>query len=169
MPSAGGPSRVVIVNEGDNRKIGAYTDGDSAATPTGIAIMGKTGADELFVLPLSAGGKLEVEGVVKRDIVNYTKVHKYVALGTTNETTVWDPTAGKKFVITDIHISATAAGTCTLRDGTAGTVFWIGSFAANGGMVSNLQTPIQSATADNSLTAQASAITQYILITGYEV
>ena len=105
----------------------------------------------------------------KKGDTHYTKIYKYVALTGVTETAVWTPTAGKKFVITDIHISATAAGTCTLRDGTAGTVFWIGSFAANGGMVSNLQTPIQSATANNVLTAQASAITQYILICGYEI
>ena len=108
-------------------------------------------------------------GAVKRDIVNYTKVWKYVALSATTETTVWDPSAGTKFVITDIFVSATAAGTCTLRDGTAGSTFLIGSFAANGGMVSNLQTPIQSATADNNLTAQASATTQYVTVCGYEV
>ncbi|MEW6606075.1 MAG: hypothetical protein AB1414_01305 [bacterium] len=110
-----------------------------------------------------------VIGAVKRDIVNYTKVRKYVVLTGTTETTIWDPTAGKKFVITDIHISATAAGTCTLRDGTAGSTIFIASLAANGGMVSNLQTPIESTAADNNLTAQASVITQYILICGYEV
>jgi len=108
-------------------------------------------------------------GAAKRDIVNYTKVCKYVALANTNETTIWDPTAGKKFVITDIFVSATAAGTCTLKDGTTGTTFLIASLAANGGFVSNLQTPIQSATADNNLTGTASAATQYITVCGYEV
>jgi len=108
-------------------------------------------------------------GAVKRDIVNYTKVVKYVSLGNTNETTIWDPTAGKKFVITDIFVSATAAGTCTFKDGTAGTIFLVASLAANGGFVTNLQTPIQSATADNNLTATASAATQYITVCGYEV
>jgi len=102
-------------------------------------------------------------------IAKYTKIVKYVALGTTNETTVWTPKSGKKFVITDIFVSATAAGTCTLKDGTSGTTFLIASLAANGGFVSNLQTPIQSATANNNLTATASAITQYITICGYEV
>jgi hypothetical protein len=96
-------------------------------------------------------------------------ISKYVALGNANETTVWDPTTGKKFVITDIFVSATAAGTCTLRDGTAGTTFLIASLATNGGFVSNLKTEIISTTADNNLTAQASAETQYITICGYEV
>ena len=99
----------------------------------------------------------------------YTSIRRYVALGTTNETTIWDPTAGTKFVVTDIHVSATAAGTCTIRDGTAGATIWVASLAANGGFITNLQTPIQSTVADNILTAQASAITQYVLVTGYEI
>lgn len=108
-------------------------------------------------------------GAVKLDVTNYTKVRKYVALGTTGETTIWDPSAGTKFVITDIFVSATAAGTCTLKDGTAGTTFLIASLAANGGFVTNLVTPIQSTTADNNLTATASATTQYVSVCGYEV
>lgn len=128
-----------------------------------------TGVDigDVDVTSIAAGSN--IIGAVKRDIVNYTKVWKYVALANTNETTIWDPTGGTKFVVTDIHVSATAAGTCTLRDGTAGSTIWIASLAANGGFVSNLQTPIQSATADNILTAQASAATQYIFVSGYEV
>lgn len=125
-------------------------------------------AGTISSLPALAAGT-NIIGAVKRDVVNYTKVCKYVALANTNETTVWDPTEGTKFVITDIFVSATAAGTCTFKDGTAGTTFLIGSFAANGGMVSNLQTPIQSATANNNLTATASAATQYITVCGYEI
>jgi len=102
-------------------------------------------------------------------IDTYTKVQKYVALSTTGETTLWDPTSGTKFVLTDIAVSASAAGTCTLRDGTAGTTLWIACLAANGGFVLDLQTPIQSSTANNNLTGQASAVTQYVLVTGYEV
>ena len=102
-------------------------------------------------------------------IDTYTKVQKYVALSGTGETTLWDPTSGTKFVITDIAVSASAAGTFTLRDGTAGTTLWIASLAANGGFVINFQTAIQSSTANNNLTGQASAATQYVLVTGYEV
>ena len=162
-----------------------------AALPAGANAIGKLAANsgidigDVDILSIAAGdnniGNVDVAslpatptgtniiGAVKRDIVNYTKVWKYVALADTNETTIWDPTAGKKFVATDIFVSATAAGTCTLRDGTAGTTFLIAGLAATGGFVTNLQTPIQSSTADNILTAQASAATQYITICGYEV
>jgi len=164
-----------------NGKIGVsslpnVTIGTMAALVTGSAAIGKlaanTGVDigdvDVTSLPALAAGT-NIIGAVKRDIVSYTKVCKYVALSGTSETTVWDPTGGTKFVITDIFVSATAAGTCTIRDGTAGTIFLIASLAANGGFVTNLQTPIQSATADNNLTAQASAATQYVTVCGYEV
>lgn len=135
----------------------------SAALPAGTNNIGDV--DIASAIPAGTN----IIGAVKRDVVNYTKVHKYVALSTTGETTVWDPTSGKKFVITDIAVSATAAGTCTLRDGSGGSTLWIASLATNGGFVLDLQTPIESSTADNILTAQASAITQYVLVTGYEV
>ena len=99
----------------------------------------------------------------------YHKVKKYVVLSNTNETTIWDPTSKKKWVVTDIFVSANAAGTCTFRDGTAGSTFLIASLAANGGFVTNLHTPIESTTRDNILTAQASAATQYVTVCGYEV
>ena len=165
--------------------------GEVSATPTANTVLARL-KDLLTGIVLAAGSNVigavtqsgnwiiqsitnalpagtNIIGAVKTDIVNYTTVRKYVALTGTAETAVWTPTAGKKFVITDIHISADAAGTCTLRDGTAGTTFMTFSFAANGGCVSNLRTPIESAAVDNVLTAQASAITQYILVTGYEI
>lgn len=95
-------------------------------------------------------------------------IKKYYASGDTNENTVWEPAAGNKFVITDLIVSATAAGTCTLRDGAGGTTIALFSFAANGGVSANFQTPLVSATADNHLTIQASAATQYITVLGYE-
>jgi hypothetical protein len=168
----------VDIGDVDIKSIAAGTNniGDvdiASALPAGTNAIGKLAANsgvdigDVDVASIATGSN--IIGAVKRDIVNYTKFCKYVALSTTGETTVWDPTAGKKFVITDLFVSATAAGTCTLKDGTAGTTFQVASLAANGGFVSNLQTPIQSATADNNLTATASAATQYITVCGYEV
>lgn len=99
----------------------------------------------------------------------YTKFTKYASLTATGETDVWAPNTGKKFVVTDIMTSAAAAGTFTLRDGTAGTVVLSDYYAANGGRTSNLQTPIQSATGNAHLTAQASATAMSVTVTGYEV
>jgi len=96
-------------------------------------------------------------------------VRKYVALGTTNETTVWDPTSGKKFVITDLVASAGNNCTITFRDGTGGSTFMLFDVLKSTTVPINFQTPIISVAADNNLTAQTTAITSYITISGYEI
>jgi len=145
LPVAGEAGSVIISANTDGTYIGDIKFGEAIVAGTNII------------------------GAVKKDIVNYTKVVKYVALSGTGETTIWDPTTGTSFVITDIFVSATAAGTCTLRLNTAGATFLIASLAENGGFVSNLQTPIQGAAVNHILTAQASAATQYVTVCGYEV
>ncbi|TVL99575.1 MAG: hypothetical protein CV087_17605 [Candidatus Brocadia sp. WS118] len=142
-------------------------DGGALALDSSGRVVLGTSTASVGTVTLGAG--TAIVGAVKQDVVNWTVIRKYLASGDTNENTVWDPTAGKKFVITDIVVSATAAGTCTLRDGTGGSTIMILSFAANGGWSSNLTSPIISATADNNLTIQASAATQYIMVTGYEI
>ena len=96
-------------------------------------------------------------------------MRKYVALGGVGETTVWDPTAGTKFVITDIIVSCTANAGITFRDGTAGATFMSFIMLANTTISMNLQTPLVSTTADNNFTAQTSAATVAITVSGYEV
>ncbi len=96
-------------------------------------------------------------------------VRKYVVLSTTGETALWTPTAGKKFVITDMVLSSSATASVTLRDGTAGTTIGMFRLSATVGLPVNLMTPIVSAAADRVLTAQTSAITGYIFISGYEI
>jgi hypothetical protein len=95
-------------------------------------------------------------------------IRNYVALANLNETTVWDPTAGTKFVITDIIVSCTANAGITFRDGTAGAVFMSFIMLANTTISMNLQTPLVSTAADNNFTAQTSAITVAITVSGYE-
>lgn len=97
------------------------------------------------------------------------QVHKYVPLTTTNETTIWDPTAGTKFVMTDIILSASANGSCTLRDGTAGSIIIQIGLLANVPFNHSFATALPSTTADNILTAQASATNQFVSICGYEI
>jgi len=95
-------------------------------------------------------------------------MRKYVALGGVGETTVWDPTAGTKWCITDIIVSCTANAGITFRDGTAGATFMSFIMLANTTISMNLQTPLVSAAADNNLTAQTSAATVAITVCGYE-
>jgi hypothetical protein len=95
-------------------------------------------------------------------------IRKYVALGGILETTIWDPTAGMKWVVTDIIVSCTANAIITFRDGTAGATIAIFAILANTTIKMNFQTPIASDLADNNFTAQTTAATVAISLFGYE-
>jgi hypothetical protein len=81
-------------------------------------------------------------------------VFKVVALSAgTAETTIWTPTAGKKFRLMGFILTCGAASTLTFKDNTAGTTI----FAARGGTdvpisVPNLGNGILSGAADRVLT-----------------
>jgi hypothetical protein len=88
--------------------------------------------------------------------------------------TVWDPTAGKKFVLIHVEYSATGAGVVDLFDATDSgntVVTALMSCAANGGFMRDwpIQMPYRSATADNILkyTSGAGAAGS-ILVEGWE-
>jgi len=68
--------------------------------------------------------------------------------------TIWNPTTGKKFNITDLIVSTDTAMYLTFYDGV--TVLIVVYLAANGGFVSNFQTPLNSQTADNNFAVTAS-------------
>ena len=108
-------------------------------------------------------------GAVKKDKINYTIVNKHVSSAdATGGVTIWDPTSGKKFVVTDLIISTDTAMTVTIKDGA--TNIMVLYLAANGGAVSNFQTPLESSTADNNLTVTASTAGNIaVTATGYEV
>jgi hypothetical protein len=102
-----------------------------------------------------------------------TRVTKSVTLGAAETgTTIWDPAAGKKFVITDVIIAMAESGQITLFDGTdsaANRVFdgilygavWHLNFQAR---------PWASCTADNILKATTDADAEAsITVHGYEV
>jgi hypothetical protein len=106
---------------------------------------------------------------------------------TTTQTGVslWTPTAGRKFVISDLTISTggTTAGIVTVWQGatgdttyTAGTdpVLFRGEFApsatAKPGVVKSLTIPFVSSTTDHHLKVTTSAaMTLYIQVNGYEI
>jgi hypothetical protein len=111
-------------------------------------------------------------GAVKRDTVNYTKIRKYYAnTGAVTDGIIWSPTAGKKWVITDIIMTISAAATVTLEDAltTGDSVVLAGDFGANGGISTNLQTPIESEEADADLTITTTDGNVKITVSGYEV
>jgi hypothetical protein len=86
--------------------------------------------------------------------------------------TIWTPTTGKKFVICDMIISASAAGTITIFDNTDNTTLRVAlmSFAINGGMAKSYKKPYISATANNVLKYTTGAgIAGSLTISGYEI
>jgi hypothetical protein len=111
-------------------------------------------------------------GAVKRDTINYTAVRKYYTnAGAVTDGIVWSPASGKKWVVTDIKINVSAAATVTLEDDLSGgdSVVDKNEFAANGGMVSNLQTPWVSGEADADLMITTTAGNVYVQVSGYEI
>lgn len=99
----------------------------------------------------------------------YTPVWKHVALGDTDETTLWDPTTGTKFVLTDYMAAADNNAQITLRDNTSGSTILICRILQNMEQSHSFCTPIVSAAANNILTAEASAATVWITVAGYEI
>ena len=85
---------------------------------------------------------------------------------------IWTPATGKKFVITDIMISCSAAGTITVFDGTDSTTYRVikGYFAANGGLTHNYRKPFESAAINNVLKyTTGTGIAGSITVHGYEI
>jgi hypothetical protein len=122
------------------------------------------------VAALPAG--TNIIGAVKRDVINYTPIRKYIAgAGAQTDTIVWSPAAGKKWVITDLICSLSAAGTITFEEDKTGgdEVVFALDWAANGGVSSNLQTPIFGTEDDADLIVTTTAGNVKILVLGYEI
>jgi hypothetical protein len=151
----------------------------SGAIPAGTNSIGKLGANsgvdigdvDVTSLPAIPAGT-NLIGAVKRDTINYTPVRKYYeATGAATDGIVWSPAAGKKWAITDISLSTSAAATVTFEDDkAAGDAIVMGwDLAANGGVTINLQTPLVSEEADADLIVTTSAGNIKCVVSGYEI
>ena len=163
---------------GTTNKVSIGTDGTvaiNAAVPAGDNVVGRVKiSDGTEVANVNASNQLEVAVMsTANDIVARTFVTKTVDF-TASQTgqTIWTPTSSKKFVITDIILSFSAAGAITIFDGTDSTTYRVAKVngAVNGGMVSNYAKPYVSAAANNVLkyttgTGAAGSLT----VNGYEV
>ena len=96
-------------------------------------------------------------------------INKTMTISSTAETTLWTPSAGKKWVITDIAISGTTTMIVTLRDGLGGTIMLNTRLTSAISFRMSLVTPIMSSAIDKILTIKTSAVTCYVTITGYEI
>lgn len=63
MPSGTGPSRNVIVNEADDRKLGVYTEGDTDATIDGLAVLAEGSGNTLTPLQLDSNNNLRASAL----------------------------------------------------------------------------------------------------------
>jgi len=102
-----------------------------------------------------------------------TRVSTHLALVASQTTvTVWDPAAGKKFVITDFFMKVITAGTCAVFDGTntAATTLLTGTWAIGDQINHSFVRPWISATADNILKYTSGVgFTADITLHGYEI
>ena len=103
---------------------------------------------------------------------NTTLLHKTVDFSASETAqAIWTPATGKKFVITDIIISCSAAGTITVFDNTDNAANRVvkGYFAANGGLTHPYSKAFVSATANNVLKyTTGSGIAGSLTVWGYE-
>ena len=114
-------------------------------------------------------GISSVRELQEKQILGTGSVHKSAEVGA-ETVTLWDPTTGSKFVVTDMIVSVSSAATVTIFDGTDTTANRLAkaSLAANGGFIHNFKIPFRSSTVDNLLKVTSTAATCYITVIGYE-
>lgn len=167
-------------------------DGHSVVLAAGTAAVGKLAANsgvdigDVDVASIAAGdnniGNVDIAsaipagtniiGAVKRDVVNYTVIRKPFNLtGAQTDGILWSPAAGKKWVVTDIIWTSSATTTLLLEeDKTAGdeAVMYL-DLAANGGLSTNLQSPLFGTENDADLVVTTSAGNLKGVVIGYEI
>lgn len=165
-----------------NGKVTAVNTG-AVVLAAGTAAIGKLAANsgvdigdvDVLSLPAIPAGTNIIGGIIPNkypisDDATFVKKF-YTYSGAVTDGIVWSPAAGKRWYITDIIVNVSAACTVTFEDDlTAGdSVVMQFEFAANGGMVSNFNTPLFSGEDAVDLLVTTTAGNIYITVTGYEV
>ena len=166
------------VADGDLITLGAKADAKSTATDT-TAITAMQVLKQISYSsqnpPSSAVTNAGTFAVQSTDSVNSQTIKSIKAAYTASQTasTVLTPTSGKKFVVTDIIISASAAGTIYLFDHTDGATACLTptlALAANGGMCNAFKGLYQATAANNLIKyTSGSGAAGSILVYYYEV
>ena len=143
-----------------------------ATDSTGVLSVDDNGGSLTTDIGTALPAGTNIIGAVKRDVINYTPITKYYTnAGAVTDGIVWSPSAGKKWVITDMILSISAAATITLEEDLAAgdSVRIKYELAANGGVSTNFQTPLHGTEDDADLLITTSAGNIYITVTGYEI
>ena len=166
------------IADGANVTLGAKADNKSTATDT-TAVSAISLLKEISYMEQNPASRIvtgtfwQTTQPVSTVNSSATLIHKTVDFAASETAqAIWTPASGKKFVITDIIISCSAAGTITVFDSTDSTANRVvkGSFAANGGLTHPYSKSFVSATADNVLKYTTGAgIAGSITVSGYEI
>jgi hypothetical protein len=145
--------------------------GAPAAVSSGWPAKITDGVDTVGISTVGATKALKVD-VVQSVLTPKTRVTKSVTLvASETGTTIWDPTAGYKFVITDVIIAMAEAGRLTIFDSTnsAANLVFDGVLYGSVLHLNFQQWPWRSAAADNILKATTDADAEAtITVNGYE-
>ncbi len=105
-------------------------------------------------------------------LANGPQVKKYYAnTGAVTDGIVWSPASGKRWYVTDLIVTISAAATITFEDDKAGgdEIVLAGDFAANSGLSSHFQTPLFSGEDAADLMVTTTAGNVKVTVVGYEI
>ena len=124
-------------------------------------------------LEVTKNGYLRV-ATPEEDLANASSTHVkkyYTNAGAVTDGIIWSPGAGKRWFVTDIFISVSAAATVTLEDDLAAgdSAIWKAELAANSGWSHSFRTPWYSGEDAADLIITTSAGNVYVTVTGYEI
>lgn len=98
-----------------------------------------------------------------------SSIRKYGQLETPDMTSIWVPTEGKKWVVTDLVVCGTEGAEVSFIDGDEREPWLTIRLLAGTSVPISFRTPIVSHTADNELNVSTSAATVNITVSGYEI
>jgi hypothetical protein len=150
------------------------TSADIEAIKTAVEIIDDWDSSDAckvtFIASTASIGQFQPSKYPTTDDPEYMNKYTF-STGAASDVIVWSPAAGKRWYVTDLIISTSAAAVVTLEDDrtTGDTAVLTLDLAANGGTVCNFKTPLASGEDAADLIVTTSAGNIYITATGYEV
>lgn len=179
LGTAGTASSDVITVQGiANMTALSVTEASAGAIKTAVEIIdnaisgNEMQVDVVGSLPAGTNsiGQVQPSKYPTTDDAEYMNKY-YTSAGAATDGIVWSPASGKRWYVTDLIVSVSAATTVTLEDDKAGgdAVVLKVDLAANGGFCKRFVTPLASGEDAADLIVTTTAGNLYITATGYEV